>query len=78
MRSGPTSSTISASMPLAGFSPGFHSELLGLKAFLFRHMYRHPRVMQVMSNAQKALADLFGRFGRAFTQRAKRILLDLG
>jgi dGTPase len=51
-----------ASMPLAGFSPGFHSELLGLKAFLFRHMYRHPRVMQVMSNAQKALADLFGAF----------------
>ena len=51
-----------ASGPLAGFSEPFYSELLELKSFLFRRMYRHPRVMQAMEGAQKALADLFGAF----------------
>ncbi len=48
--------------PLAAFSPAFWQEVLQLKDFLFRHMYRHKRVMDVMTNAQKALADLFEAF----------------
>jgi dGTPase len=48
--------------PLAAFSPGMRSDLLGLKEFLFLRMYRHPRVLQVMENAQVALTRLFEAF----------------
>jgi dGTPase len=48
--------------PLAGFSPPMRSDLLRLKAFLFQRMYRHPRVVQVMDNAQLALTKLFEAF----------------
>jgi dGTPase len=51
-----------AAAPLASFSEGFYAELLELKVFLFRRMYRHPRVMQVMTGAQQALADLFNAY----------------
>jgi dGTPase len=47
---------------LAAFTPEFWQEVLRLKDFLFRHMYRHERVMNVMTNAQNALTDLFGAF----------------
>jgi dGTPase len=47
---------------LAEFSPGLLSELTELKDFLFRRMYHHPRVVEVMQNAQLALTQLFGAF----------------
>jgi len=50
------------SQPLADFSAPLRAELLQLKEFLFKRMYRHPRVMHVMQNAQVALAQLFGAF----------------
>jgi dGTPase len=50
------------SKPLAAFSPGLLAELIELKDFLFRRMYHHPRVAQVMQNAQLALTQLFGAF----------------
>ncbi len=37
-------------------------EVLNLKGFLYERMYRHPRVMRVMGNAQKALTDIFAAF----------------
>src|SRR6266550_305723 len=49
-------------IPLAAFSSSMHSDLLGLKEFLFLRMYRHKRVLQVMENAQVALTRLFGAF----------------
>ena len=48
--------------PLAQFSPALRADLFKLKAFLFRRMYHHPRVLQVMENAQLALTQLFGAF----------------
>ena len=47
---------------LAAFSAGFAQEMSALKGYLFRHMYRHERVMNVMTRAQKAVGDLFGAF----------------
>jgi dGTPase len=34
----------------------------GIKQFLWQHMYRHPRVMQVMGEAEQIVADLFARY----------------
>jgi dGTPase len=45
---------------------GFPSEAAGqeaaIKAFLRQHMYRHERVMRVMRDAERIVADLFGRY----------------
>ena len=48
--------------PLAAFSAPLRGELSGLKEFLLRRMYRHPRVLQVMQNAQVVLTNLFNAF----------------
>src|SRR6185437_7866380 len=48
--------------PVAGFSPRLRLELTNLKEFLYRRMYRHPRVLQVMQNAQVMLSSLFDAF----------------
>ena len=34
----------------------------GIKAFLKQRMYRHPRVMRVMGDAEQILFDLFARY----------------
>ena len=34
----------------------------GIKKFLWQHMYRHERVMQVMGEAEQIVADLFARY----------------
>jgi len=33
-----------------------------IKAFLYQHMYRHPRVMRVMGEAEQIVSDLFARY----------------
>jgi dGTPase len=33
-----------------------------IKTFLWHHMYRHERVMRVMRDAERIVADLFGRY----------------
>jgi dGTPase len=43
----------------AAFSQHANDEIAGLKTFLTQHMYRHPRVLQVMRNAQDMLTRLF-------------------
>jgi dGTPase len=43
----------------AAFSPDVSGEIAGLKEFLMQHMYRHPRVLQVMRSAQDMLSRLF-------------------
>ena len=61
----------------------------GIKAFLKQRMYRHPRVMRVMGEAEQILFDLFARYqkmpgdlpaewlpqggGDTETERARRI-----
>lgn len=46
----------------AAFSPRASDEIAGLKEFLMQHMYRHPRVLQVMRSAQDMLSRLFEAF----------------
>lgn len=47
---------------LAAFSDGMAAQIAALKAFLFAHMYRHPRVMGPMDAAKRAVAELFEAF----------------
>ena len=37
----------------------------GIKSFLTQRMYRHPRVMAVMNDAEQILSDLFARYQEA-------------
>lgn len=45
--------------PIVILSPPMHRELAALKAFLFAHMYRHPRVTGPMETAKRVVSDLF-------------------
>jgi len=40
------------------------AEAEGLKAYLYANVYRHPRVMRVMRDAEVIVGDLFGRYLR--------------
>src|SRR6186713_2691734 len=48
--------------PLIAFPPAVAEEEAAIKAFLKQHMYRHPRVMRVMGEAEGILFDLFARY----------------
>ncbi len=48
--------------PVVAFSNSLSADLLGLRAFLFKAVYRHERVMRVMRSAETAVIDLFGRY----------------
>lgn len=50
--------------PVAVFAPEEAAALAGLKAFLFSRVYRHPRVVRVMTAAESVLVDLFERYSR--------------
>jgi dGTPase len=52
----------SAGEPMAAFSEPFRKDVAGLKDFLFRRMYRHQRVLDVMANAQHCLTEVFDAF----------------
>jgi dGTPase len=47
---------------LVGFSDEMRINDQALKAFLFKHMYRHFKVNRVMSKAKRVVADLFALF----------------
>jgi dGTPase len=46
----------------AAFSPSMATSVAELKAWLFSHMYRHPRVMQSMAQAKLVISELFRAF----------------
>ena len=46
----------------AAFSPPMAENIAALKAWLFSHMYRHPRVMQSMAQAKLVISELFRGF----------------
>ena len=48
--------------PMAAFSPAMVEIEESIKAFLYRRMYRHLRVMEIMGDAEKIVADLFGHY----------------
>jgi dGTPase len=47
--------------PLAVFSEAMRQNDIGLKRFLFAHMYRHARVTKMTEQAKLVVADLFDR-----------------
>jgi dGTPase len=51
-----------AGRPVIVLSEDRSTEMMGLKAFLYAKVYRHPRVMHVMRGAEQIVADLFARY----------------
>lgn len=47
---------------LIGFSEEMRAGSQQLKQFLFRHLYRHPQVMQTMDLAQQVVSELFAAY----------------
>src|SRR5262249_4900941 len=54
-----------AGEPMVSFSPAMAAADRAIKAFLFPRMYRHPRIVRIMSDAQAVVMDLFARYLRA-------------
>ncbi len=51
-----------AGAPVVSFSPAMTAADRAIKAFLFPRMYRHPRIVRIMSDAQAVVTDLFARY----------------
>jgi dGTPase len=51
-----------AGTPMVGFSPLMASADRAIKEFLWTNMYRHPRVVGVMEDAEVVVRELFARF----------------
>jgi dGTPase len=51
--------------PMVAFPAGVAEVEAGIKAFLYQHMYRHKRVMQVMGEAEGIVSDLFARYQKS-------------
>ena len=47
---------------MVGFSALMASTDRAIKEFLWTNMYRHPRVIGVMTNAEEVVRELFARF----------------
>ena len=45
--------------PLVGFTAQMRESMKHLKGFLFKNLYRHPRVKETMSQAELVMRDLF-------------------
>jgi dGTPase len=48
--------------PLVLFSETMRAQSTELKQFLFRNLYRHPRVMQTTSRAKEVVRELFAAY----------------
>jgi dGTPase len=51
-----------ASGPTIAFSPAMQKADADIKGFLYPRMYRHARVMRVMTDAEGVVRDLFGHY----------------
>jgi dGTPase len=51
-----------AGQPVVAASMEMAAELEGLKDYLYANVYRHPRVMRVMADAERIVRDLFERY----------------
>jgi dGTPase len=47
---------------VVSFSPAMMRDLDGLRAFLAARVYRHPRIVSVMADAERIVTDLFRRY----------------
>jgi dGTPase len=50
-----------AQQPMIAFSPTIQAADAAVKRFLYPHMYRHPKVMEVRQQADRIVRDLFRR-----------------
>jgi dGTPase len=48
--------------PLVQFSNGMRDSSTVLKQFLFKHLYRHPQVMETTGQAQEVVRALFSAY----------------
>jgi dGTPase len=53
-----------AAGPVVAFSPGMAEADRAIKGFLYPRMYRHPRIVRIMDDAQTVVSDLFARYMR--------------
>jgi dGTPase len=53
-----------AAAPVVAFSPAMAAADRAIKDFLFPRMYRHPRVMRIMGDAEAVVRALFARYQR--------------
>jgi dGTPase len=51
-----------AAIPVGAFSPAMVETDRAIKDFLYPRMYRHPRIMRIMADAERVVSDLFGRY----------------
>jgi dGTPase len=51
-----------AEAAVAGFSPVMLQADRAIKDFLYPRMYRHDRIMRIMSDAEAVIFDLFARY----------------
>jgi dGTPase len=48
--------------PIVAFSSAMAAADRAIKGFLYPRMYRHPRVMRIMNDAERVIFDLFSRY----------------
>jgi dGTPase len=51
-----------ARQPVVGFSKGMAEADRAIKGFLYPRMYRHPRIMNIMDEAERRVCALFVRY----------------
>jgi dGTPase len=51
-----------AAAAIGAFSPAIFEADRAIKGFLYPRMYRHPRIMRIMGDAEQVVCDLFGHY----------------
>jgi dGTPase len=57
-----TTEVAMAAVPMVAFSDAMATDLAVLKNYLFKHVYRHDRVMRVMNDAEQIVCDLVVKY----------------
>ena len=68
-----------ATAPVGAFSAAMAEADRAIKGFLYPRMYRHPRVMRIMGDAERVVCDLFARYAqspRTFRRNGRRAGTD--
>lgn len=57
--------------PLVAFSPAMAQQSAALKQFLWRHLYRHPQVVQTTDKAKTVVTDVFSAYCKSPAEPAR-------
>jgi dGTPase len=63
-----------AGAPLVAFSPTMAAQDRAIKDFLLPRLYRHPRIVRIMDDAEAIVVDLFDRYRRCARDLSQRAL----